>query len=104
MNVNTTKVSKHTAPFGLAVAICSVLNALLVIAKEKSKAVSDEMQRITGHHWTTHVLIVVILFALLGFLLGKTGAKLDARKVTNFILAGVILGVATILGFYLVAD
>jgi phosphatidylglycerophosphate synthase len=104
MNGETKIISKHTASFGLALAICSVLNALLVIAKEKSKAVSDGMQRATGHHWTTHVLIVLILFVLLGLLLGKTSAKLSARSITDIVLAGVIVGVAMIMGFYLVAD
>ena len=61
-------VSKHTISFGLALAISSVINALLVIAKEKSTALQGEMRRLTGSHWMTHVAVVLILFVTVGFL------------------------------------
>ena len=50
-------LSKHTVSFGLALAIASVVNGVLVIAKEKSPAVQAAMQKLTGSHWVTHVVI-----------------------------------------------
>ncbi len=44
-------LSKSTVSFGLSLALCSVVNALLVVAKEKSPAVAAQMQKITGHHY-----------------------------------------------------
>ena len=64
MNMENNTVSKYTISFGLSLAL-SVVNALLVIAKEKSTAVRAEMQRITGSHWITHVAIVLIFFSSL---------------------------------------
>ena len=41
-------VSKYTVAFGLSLAWCSVLNALLVIVKEKNPAVQAAMKKLTG--------------------------------------------------------
>jgi hypothetical protein len=101
-------LSKYTVPFGWSLAICAVLNALIVVAKEKSKAVNSWMQRITGHHWITHVAIVLLVFFALGFVLAQTNRsgepKTSATRLANVVLAGVIAGVLLIVGFYLVAD
>lgn len=101
-------LSKTTVSFGLALAVCAVFNALLVIAKEKSKAVSDLMQRITGHHWITHVIVVLIFFIGLGWVLSKTRIsqepQMSGRRLANIVVAGVVSGVVIILGFYLIVD
>jgi len=105
--MENSRVSKHTNAFGLSLVLCSILNALLVIAKEKSKAVSAAMQRITGHHWLTHVAIIFILFAVGGWLLARTnggqGPSLGAQRINSTILTGVVASVLIILGFYLIA-
>ena len=101
-------VSKHTTSFGLALALCSVVNALLVVVKEKSSAVQAAMQKITGHHWITHSAGVVVLFILLGWLLTLAnpgqGLKLTTNRLLGIIVAGVIAGGLIITGFYLFAD
>jgi hypothetical protein len=105
MNPEDTAISKPTRSFGLSLAVCSVLNAFLVIAKEKSKTVSDGMQRMTGHHWITHVAMVLIFFIAFGwfFAVTNSGAKMGANRLTNIVLAGVAGGVVMILSFYLIA-
>ena len=106
--MDNTVVLKHTISFGLSLAVCAVLNALLVIAKEERKGVVDGMQKITGHQWITHVAIVLILFGLFGWLFGGMnngqGPKMAVNRLTMTILAGVVAGVVTIVGFYLIAD
>ncbi len=101
-------VSKHTVSFGLSLAICSVVNALLVIAKEKSPALQAAMKKITGHHWITHSAAIILLFLVLGFLLGKVkagrGDSAAVNRLIQFIAAGIFLAVALIIGFYLIAD
>jgi hypothetical protein len=101
-------ISKHTISFGLSVALCAVLNALLVIAKERSKGLEDSMQRITGHHWITHVAIILILFAICGWGIGRTnngqGAKMPIDRLTGILCSGVVAGVLIVLGFYVIAD
>jgi hypothetical protein len=101
-------LGKYTVSFGLSLALCSVLNALLVVAKEKSPAVAAAMQRLTGHHWITHSAGVVLLFVLFGCLFsllnGGRGPQLGPNRLLGFVAGGVLTGVFLILGFYLVVD
>lgn len=101
-------LSKNTVSFGVSVAICAVLNALLVVAKEKSASVQGWMQKMTGHHWVTHVLIVLIAFFVLGLAFAQVNrraeTKMSAERLMGIVIAGVVAGVLIIWGFYLFAD
>jgi hypothetical protein len=106
--MENSNLSKCTVSFGLSVAVCAVWNALLVIAKEKNQAVATWMRKVTGHHWVTHVALVLIAFAIFGGLFsrlnGDQGPKMPANRLTNIILGGVIASVFIIMGFYILAD
>jgi len=108
MNTENNSLSKSTVSFGLALAVSSVANAILVVAKEKSPAVQAHMQKLTGHHWITHSACVVLLFILCGWLFtlpnGGQGLKLSAGRLLGIIIGGVLLSGAIIMGFYLFAD
>jgi hypothetical protein len=93
-------LSKHTTSFGLSLAVCSLVNSLLVIAKEKSPAVQSAMQKIAGHHWVTHAAIILILFVILGFLFANIAISVD--RLIKTIVAGVFLSGFIIVGFYLI--
>ena len=100
-------VSKYTISFGLSLALCSVINALLVIAKEKSAAVQSGMQRMTGSHWITHAAIVLILFVAFGFVFAKVkgaqGVMMPVNRVIKMIIAGVFTAGFIIVGFHFIA-
>jgi hypothetical protein len=106
--MDNSALSKYSTSFGLSLAVASVFNALLVVAKEKSPAVLAGMKRLTGQHWITHVVIVLILFLALGFGLalanGGKGLKLAPKSLIVTLVSGVALGGLIIVGFYLVAD
>jgi len=106
--MENTAVSKHTISFGLSLALCSVINALLVVTKEKSRVVTSGLQKITGHQWVTHVAIILILFVFFGWLFARAnhgqGPKLTVNRLTGIILAGIAAGGLIIIGFYLIAD
>ena len=106
--MENTSLSKHTISFGLSLALCAILNALLVIAKEKCQAVSDWMQKITGHHWITHVAIMLFLFFILGWGFAKTndgqGPRIPVNRLTGIVVSGVVAGVLMVLAFYMLAD
>lgn len=95
-------LSKHTVSFGFSLSVCSLFNALLVIAKEKSPAVQSSMQKLTGHHWVTHVVLVLVLFFVLGFLF--TNITSSVNRLIKIIVAGVVISGLMIVGFYLLAD
>jgi len=103
--MENTGLSKHTVSFGIALAIASVVNGVLVIAKEKSPVVQAAMQKLTGSHWVTHVVIVLVVFLLSGWLLaranGGAGIRLTAGRLIRVLVAGVAIGALLILGFYL---
>ena len=102
------RLSKYTVSFGLALALASVVNGLLVVAKEKIPAVQAGMQKLTGHHWVTHSVIILVLFAFVGWALARAnagqGIRLTASRLIGLLVAGVGSGALIILGFYLVGD
>jgi hypothetical protein len=106
--MENTTVSNRTTGFGLALAVVCVINALLVVAKEKSAAVMDGMKKLTGHHWITHSVIVIVLFVGLGWLLslggGSRGRNLSASRLIGTVVSGVAVASLIIVGFYLFAD
>ena len=108
MNPENNGVSKFTISFGLSLALASVVNGLLVVAKEKSPAIQSGMQKLTGHHWITHSVIILGLFALFGWLFAQgnagQGIKMTSSRLIGLFLSGVAMGGLIIVGFYLVGD
>lgn len=102
------KLSRSTVSFGVSLAAASVINGIVVVAKEKSPAVLAAMQKLTGHHWITHVLVILLIFAGGGWILGRANGEFAekgiAAALTSIVVAGVLLGAVTIVGFYLLGD
>jgi hypothetical protein len=101
-------LSKRSIAFGLALAIACVVNAAIVVVKEKSDAVMGGMKKLTGHHWTTHSVIVIVLFFGLGSLLalarGGRGIEMTASRLIGTLLGAVGAAALLIVGFYLFVD
>jgi hypothetical protein len=101
-------ISKRSIAFGIALAVACVVNALIVIVKEKNDAVMGGMKKISGHHWTTHSVIVVVLFfglgGLLGLLRAGRGVEMTANRLIGTLLSAIGAATLIILGFYLFAD
>jgi hypothetical protein len=108
MNMENTGLSKYTISFGLSLALASVVNGLLVVAKEKIPAVLSGMQKLIGHHWVSHSVIILGLFVFCGWLFaqanGGQGVKLNASRLIRTLMVSVITGGVIILGFYLIGD
>lgn len=106
--MDSTSLSKSSVAFGLSLAITSLVNAVIVVAKEKSTAVMDGMKKVTGHHWTTHALLVLVVFAFVGWMIERSskgqGSSISASALIRTLVSGVVLAGAIIVGFYLIAD
>lgn len=106
--MENTGVSKYTISFGLSLALTSVINAGLVIAKEKIPAVMAGLQKLTGHHWVSHSAIILILFVVFGWIFaranGGRGVQLPVSRLIAVITTGVLMGGLIIIGFYLIGD
>lgn len=104
--MENTGLSKYTISFGLSLALASVANGVLVAAKENIPAVLSGMQKLTGHHWVSHSIIILGLFAVFGWLFaqanGGYGVRLAADSLIATLISGVVAGVLVILGFYLI--
>lgn len=90
--------------FGVSVAVTSIFTALLVIAKESAPALKASMKAFSGHHWTTHGLITLLVFVVLGLVLArlKVGERMTTTALTYALAAGVVISGLLIFGFYLV--
>ena len=97
--------SKYTISFGLSLALASVMNALLVIAKEKNPPVMAGLQSMSGHHWVSHGIVILVLFAAFGWIFaqaaGGEGIKMTANRLIGLLAIGVVAGGLLICGFYL---
>jgi len=106
--METATVSKHSVSFGLALALACLVNALIVVVKEKSHAVMAGMQKITGHHWITHTVIVLAVFGVSGWLFGRAnggqGPAITANRLIRTLVSAVVTAGLIIIGFYLIAD
>jgi hypothetical protein len=106
--METLTVSKKTTAFGLSLAICAVVNAALVILKEKNHGAMTTMQKATGHHWITHSVVIIVLFFLLaGVFASMSKPKergLSVARLLGIIITGVAIGCLAIAGFYAFID
>jgi hypothetical protein len=96
-------MDKYTAGFGMSLAITSVVNAIILVIKEKNDAVMSAMKAALGHHWTTHGVIVIIMFVVLGFVFSamRLETKFDSHRTLKYITWGVIIGGVITAGFFL---
>jgi hypothetical protein len=105
--MENTSVSKYTISFGLSLALASVMNALLVVAKEKIPTVMAGLQRMTGHHWVSHGVVILVLFAAFGLIFAQAndgrGIGITVNRLISLLVSGLVIGGLIILGFYLTA-
>ena len=105
--MENTSVSKYTISFGLSLALASVMNALLVVAKEKIPTVMAGLQSLTGHHWVSHGVVILVLFAAFGWIFaqakGGRGIGITVNRLISLLVSGLVIGGLIILGFYLTA-
>jgi len=104
--METFKIGKYTKSFGLSFAITSIISALLVILKESNEdTVLKAMAAITGHHWITHGIFVIILFAAIGWVFSRPnngeGLNISTNALIGSIVASVIASGLLIAGFYI---
>jgi hypothetical protein len=98
---------KYTRGFGLSLVIIMIINGLLVIIKESSTGLMNAMKGTLGHHWTTHGVLLTILFLILGLIFSNMNSEGkwwgDAKKLNTAIMVASVLGIVLICGFFLVA-
>jgi len=98
--------NKYTRGFGVSLITVMLVNAVLTVVKESYEPIIKGMAAISGHHWITHGIVVILLFFILGFLFssGQSGETSwpGARGVTIGTIVSAIIGGILIGGFYLI--
>jgi len=89
--------------FAISAGVTSVLSSLLVVFKESNEdTILAWMKAATGHHWVTHGIIDLILFALIGALAARYMRNLEDRPGLSVgtLIGGVAIGGLIIVGFF----
>jgi len=88
----SSKLTPATSGFVLSAAITVLFNTALAWVKDSSPALNGFMKSLSGHHWTTHGLVDLVLFVGLGliFMSTRVAQKIDANR-----LIGVLIGAVT---------
>jgi len=96
-------MDKYAAGFGMSLAVTSVLNAIILVIKEKNESVMSALKAALGHHWTTHGVIVIIVFLLLGFIFSamKLETRFDSHRMLKYIVWGVVISSVITAGFFI---
>ena len=95
-------LDKFSVGFGVSFLIASIFNGLLVVAKESYAPLMNWMKSLSGHHWVTHGIFVIIVFIVFGYIFSikDIGKKIDANTTSGLVIAGTILGGLIIVGFF----
>lgn len=95
--------AKNIIAFGYALVVAALFNAILVVIKEEIEPVKAWMADISGHHWITHGIIVIVLFIAVGLYLQEKAARArtNERGMARWILSVTVLSGVIIAGYYL---
>lgn len=96
-------MNKYALGFGLSLVVTNLLNAVILVVKEVSSSVMNVMKAALGHHWTTHAVLLLFVFVVLGavFSIYEVGVKWDSRKMMYYIIGSVIISVVIITVYFL---
>src|SRR5512139_2892933 len=99
-------MNKYTRGFGVSLIVVMLVNAVLTLVKESYAPIIKGMATISGHHWITHGIVVILLFFILGSLFssGQSGETSwpSAKGITVGTIVSSIIGLILIVGFYLI--
>ena len=95
-------LDKLSVGFGISFLIASIFNGLLIVAKESYAPLKNLMKSLSGHHWMTHGIFLIVLFIVLGYIFSRTDLdkKIDADRTSGLVIAGTIAGGLIIAGFF----
>jgi hypothetical protein len=80
------------AAFGVSAAIAIVFNTVLAWIKDAYDPLNSFMAALTGHHWITHGLADIAVFAIVGAVLMRRHTSMDGTKLACLVGGAVIVG------------
>ena len=80
------------AGYGISAAVTIVFNTLLAWIKDAYDPLNSFMASLSGHHWTTHSLVDVAVFLILGAVLTSRHVTIDGARMAMLLAGAVIVG------------
>jgi hypothetical protein len=104
MSGNAAKLGRTSAGFGMAAAITALFNTALACVKDAYHPLTNLMNAIAGHNWTTQCLADVILFGGLGLILSHTRAaeNVPPNRLISFLALVVVIAGVGLFAWYAV--
>jgi hypothetical protein len=84
-----------------AYAVTAILNAVIVLLKEKMDAVHN-LLAIVGHHWAGHGILVVAIFFGLGAFFASQNKEMEGSVAVNYLVWSTLIGGGIIALFFLI--
>jgi hypothetical protein len=100
---DTSEFGRSRTAFGLSAATVIILNTLVACAKDAYPPLKTFMASLSDHDWTTQGVADVVLFAVLGLIILKTGLleKISPSRVISFLVGAVIVAGGGLFAWYL---
>ena len=94
--------SEASAAFGLSAAITILFNTLLAWVKDAYDPLNTAMAHLTGHHWITHGLADLVVFAVLGgvFLSSGVARRIDPNRLVLGLVGAVVIAGLGLAGWF----
>jgi len=88
------KLGRASAAFALSAAVTILFNTALACVKDAYAPLTEFMNRLAGHNWTTQGLADVVLFFGLGLVLSKTNlaGRISPDRLILFLAVAVVVG------------
>jgi hypothetical protein len=91
----------RTSGYVKAYAVTAIVNAVIVLLKEKLDAV-HELLAIVGHHWIGHGILVVLIFFGLGAFFTSQNKEMAGATAVSYLVWSTIIGGGIIALFFLI--
>ena len=92
MNGDNPKLGPSSAAFAMSAAVTILFNTALTCVKDAYPPLTQFMNRLTGHNWTTQGLADVVVFLGLGLIFSKTSlaAGVSPSRLTSLLVSAVV--------------
>lgn len=77
-----------------------LLTIVLTITAELHAGFKNILANLTGHHWTTKGVILLVFFFLLYAIFRRDSSQTGIEKTAKQVIIATLLGILIILGFY----
>ena len=95
------RLSSMTSSLAISTGVAGILNAIIVILKDEFHGFKKLLASITGHHWASHGLLLLLLWLIVAFILNLKRVEIETESAWKWVMLGNIVGILLIVIYYL---